>query len=86
MHAFPHMEIPFTSTLMQVIGVQSRSWTNIIIMPEFPHMLLKRMQLFTYAHCLVRATSATIVFQACVPKKIIKEFTGHRSSNCVRRY
>lgn len=34
----------------------------------------------------LRATGATMMFQACVPEKIIKEFTGHRSSDGVRRY
>ena len=34
----------------------------------------------------LRATAATMMFQAFVPEKVIKEFTGHRSSDGVRKY
>ena len=36
--------------------------------------------------CSLQATGATMIFQDCVPEKIIKEFTGQSSSDGVRKY
>ena len=34
----------------------------------------------------LRATAATELFQAVVPKKVIQEFTGHRSIKALWKY
>ena len=34
----------------------------------------------------LQATAATDLFQAGVPKKVIQEFTGHRSIKALRQY
>ena len=39
-----------------------------------------------YTNCSLRATSATQMFSAGVSKKIIAEFTGHKSSKALQQY
>ena len=82
--AFHPRLIPYTPTLTFCFAKQpigKHLWNSMVKTACEGHRALAKPVI-----CSLQATGATMIFQDCVPEKIIKEFTGQSSSDGVRKY